>query len=122
MQLGIWAEDAIYDRFSDVGLNYKTMVRRLTQQLKQKEELKSTLMTCGDMRSVQNFISEFANQKGGVPSASSAFGSPAKNTSPAKESQAKIAGGVSSPQGTTEPDQDQSEEAKTPLPPPPQSS
>lgn len=56
MQLGIWAEDAIYDRFSDVGLNYKTMVRRLTQQLKQKEELKSTLMTCGDMRSVQNFI------------------------------------------------------------------
>ena len=76
------------------------MVRRLTQQLKAKEELKSTLMTCGDMPSVQNFIAEFANQKGGVPSATSAFGSPPKQphvATPFKEK--KIAGGVSSPQG-----------------------
>jgi hypothetical protein len=78
MQLGLWAEDAIYARFADIGLNYKTMVRRLTQQLKAKEELKSTLMTCGDLPSVQNFINEFSNQKGGVPSVGSAFSSPAK--------------------------------------------
>lgn len=125
MQLGIWAEEALFDRFSDVGLNYKTMVRRLTQQLKAKEELKSTLMTCGDVASVQNFIAEFANQKGGVPSATSAFASPSKHVAtPIKEPKPKISGGVSSPQGTNEkqPSQDQSEEAKTSQPPAPQSS
>lgn len=62
MQLAEWSETVIWERVGcdSKSVNYRTMIRRLTQQLKQKEELKSTLMTCADHESVNNFVNEFS--------------------------------------------------------------
>lgn len=64
IQLSLWVEEIIFEKFQDSATaNYRTLVRRLSQALRQKEEQKSTLMTCSDRESVSNFVQEFMNQR-----------------------------------------------------------
>ena len=66
LQLTVYIEECIFEKFQDSkSTNYKTLVRRITQAIKQKEEVKSTILTCSDKQSVANFVQEFVNQRGG---------------------------------------------------------
>ena len=77
IQLSLWVEEIIFEKFQDSSApEYRTLVRRLSQQLRQKEEQKSTLMTCSDRDSVNNFVQEFMPQRssGGLGATTSPFG------------------------------------------------
>ena len=77
IQLSLWVEEIIFEKYSDSSAaNYRTLVRRLSQALRQKEEQKSTLMTCSDRDSVNNFVQEFMNQRSGGGGSSGMTSSP----------------------------------------------
>jgi hypothetical protein len=55
-------EETIYEKFQDSkSANYKTLMRRLTQAIRQKEETKQMLLGCGDRDAIVCFVNDFHN-------------------------------------------------------------
>ena len=75
IRLSVWLEEAIFDKINDSKqANYRTMVRRMTQAIRTKEEQKQEILACTDPDSVNNWAQDFVGQRSGASATKASSG------------------------------------------------